>query len=132
MSKESRKTPVVQMGLFIDDNGIPVSYDLFPVNTQDKTTFKQMIDTFVNKDFSGRVIVVADNGINTQGNFYLLTEEGNGYIVSNSVKRSWTKLREWALTEDYTLEHDGSFKYKSREINRKIKHPDDKTKKKTL
>ncbi len=31
------------MGLFIDNQGIPVSYNLFPGNTQDKTTFKEMI-----------------------------------------------------------------------------------------
>ena len=45
----------------------------------------------------GRIVVVADNGMNTQENKYLITYKGNGYIVSKSVKKSWTKLKEWAL-----------------------------------
>ena len=38
VSKENSKGPIVQMGLFIDNNGIPVSHKLFPGNTQDKTS----------------------------------------------------------------------------------------------
>ena len=44
VSKEHRPEPIVQMGLFIDQNGIPVSFNLFPGNMQDKTTFAEMIN----------------------------------------------------------------------------------------
>ena len=51
----------------------------------------------------GKIIVVADNGMNTQENKYLIVDKGNGYIVSKSVKKSWTKIRPWALdNNDYT------------------------------
>lgn len=119
VSKENRKEPIVQMGLFIDNNGLPVSYKIFPGNTQDKTTFKNVLENDVNEMNLGRIVVVADNGMNTQENKYLIVDKGNGYIVSKSVKKSWTKLRDWALNnEDYvqiknTL-GEVTFKYKSR------------------
>lgn len=119
VSKENRKEPIVQMGLFIDNNGLPVSYKLFPGNTQDKTTFKDVLENDVEGMNLGKIVVVADNGMNTQENKYLITEQGNGYIVSKSVKKSWTKLRDWALDEStYTNIKNSSgevtFKYKSR------------------
>ena len=92
ISKENRKEPIVQMGLFIDNNGIPVSYKLFPGNMQDKTTFKNVLENDVEDLDLGKIVVVADNGMNTQENKYLMIEQGNGYIVSKSCKKSWTKL----------------------------------------
>ena len=107
------------MGLFIDNNGIPVSHKLFPGNTQDKTTFKDVLENDVDEMNLGRIVVVADNGMNTQENKYLIVDKGNGYIVSKSVKRSWTKVGPWALDDnDYTeiknSTGDVVFKYKSR------------------
>ena len=119
VSKENRKEPIVQMGLFIDNNGIPVSHKLFPGNTQDKTTFKNVLENDVNEMNLGRIVIVADNGMNTQENKYLITDKENGYIVSKSVKKSWSKLRDWALDDSgYTNQKnnigDVTFKYKSR------------------
>ena len=119
VSKENSKGPIVQMGLFIDNNGLPVSHKLFPGNTQDKTTFKNVLENDVDEMDLGRIVVVADNGMNTQENKYLITDKGNGYIISKSVKKSWTKLREWALDETEYKEIKNSngeitFKYKFR------------------
>ena len=119
VSKENKKEPIVQMGLFIDNNGLPVSHKLFPGNTQDKTTFKNVLENDIDEMDLGRIVVVADNGMNTQENKYLIASKDNGYIVSKSVKKSWTKLREWALNnEDYHLitndKGETTFKYKSR------------------
>lgn len=41
VSKENRKQPIVQMGLFLDDNGIPISIEMFPGNTLDHLTFRE-------------------------------------------------------------------------------------------
>ena len=119
VSKENNKGPIVQMGLFIDNNGIPVSHKLFPGNTQDKTTFKDVLENDVDEMDLGHIVVVADNGMNTQENKYLIIDKGNGYIVSKSVKRSWKSQREWALQNDdynYIKNKKGEivFKYKSR------------------
>ncbi len=119
VSKENSKGPIVQMGLFIDNNGIPVSHKLFPGNTQDKTTFKDVLENDVDEMNLGKIVIVADNGMNTQENKYLITDKENGYIVSKSVKKSWTSQREWALNEsDYTYIKNSNdeivFKNKSR------------------
>ena len=119
VSKENSKGPIVQMGLFIDNNGIPVSHKLFPGNTQDKTTFKNVLENDIDGMDLGRIVIVADNGMNTQENKYLITEKGNGYIVSKSVKKSWKKIRTWALDNNDYIEMKNSygevvFKYKSR------------------
>ena len=119
VSKENSKGPIVQMGLFIDNNGIPVSHKLFSGNTQDKTTFKNVLENDIDEMNLGKIITVADNGMNTQENKYLIVEKGNGYIVSKSVKKSWKSQREWALEDkDYTYIKNNSnevtFKYKSR------------------
>ena len=139
VSKENSKGPIVQMGLFIDNNGIPVSHKLFPGNTQDKTTFKNVLENDVDEMDLGKIVVVADNGMNTQENKYLIVDKGNGYIVSKSVKRSWKSQRDWALSdEDYTYIRNASnevvFKYKSRinEITLIYKNEDGKKSKKTV
>ena len=88
------------MGLFIDNQGIPVSYNLFPGNTQDKTTFKEMIKNKLDNKELGRIVAVADNGMNAQENMYLLVTKGNGYIISKSVKKSWSKMSNWATDEN--------------------------------
>ena len=138
VSKENSKGPIVQMGLFIDNNGIPVSHKLFSGNTQDKTTFKNVLENDVDEMDLGEIIVVADNGMNTQENKYLIVDKGNRYIVSKSVKKSWKSQRDWAMSDDdYTYIRNASnevvFKYKSRinEITLVYKN-DDGTKSKKI
>ena len=139
ISKENSKGPIVQMGLFIDNNGIPVSHKLFSGNTQDKTTFKNVLENDVDEMDLGKIVVVADNGMNTQENKYLIVDKGNGYIVSKSVKRSWKSQRDWALEEkDYTYIRNAFnqvvFKYKSRinEITLTYKNEDGTKSKKII
>ena len=139
VSKENSKGPIVQMGLFIDNNGIPVSHKLFPGNTQDKTTFKDVLEHDVDEMDLGKIVVVADNGMNTQENKYLLVNKGNGYIVSKSVKKSWTTIGPWALdNKDYTEIKNALgevvFKYKSRinEIQLTYRNTDGTKSKKTV
>lgn len=128
VSKERRNTPIVQMGLFIDDCGLPISYQLFPGNNTDTTTLrpamKKTIDTM---DF-GRVIVVADGGLNSGQNIAHLLDQGNGYIVSKSTKKSDKATRDWILNQEgYTANTTGTFKVKSQVRQRKIKAEDGTT-----
>jgi len=44
VSKERKKTGIVQMGLFLDENGIPITYELFPGNTNDMTTMRPIME----------------------------------------------------------------------------------------
>ena len=129
VSKENRKEPIVQLGLFIDNNGLPVFQESFPGNMQDKTTFTHIIKTSINESDLGRIVVVADNGMNTQENLSLLTDKGNGYIISKSVKRCWKSYSPWIQdNKDYVEIKDNTgvvtFKYKSRIVKRTLKYTD--------
>jgi len=100
VSKEKRGEPIVQMGLFIDDNGIPISYQLFPGNRTDTTTLRPaMKKTVANMNF-GRVIIVADGGLNSGPNIAHILDGGNGYIVSKSTKKSDKTVKAWIVEEE--------------------------------
>ncbi len=128
VSKENRSEPIVQMGLFIDDNGIPIAYRLFPGNHIDATTLRPaMKKTIDNMDF-GRVIIVADGGINSGPNIAHILNGGNGYIVSKSTKKSDKTTKAWILNESgYTWNSAMTFKVKSQIRTRKLKAEDGST-----
>lgn len=85
------------MGLLMDRQGIPVSYDLFPGNTVDCETLMPVIDT-VKKDFEiGRIIIVADKGINTNDNIAFSLAQGDGYVYSQTVLGGNKELRDFVL-----------------------------------
>ena len=69
--------------------------------------------------------------MNTQENLYLLTDKGNGYIVSKSVKKSWKSYSSWIQNNDgyinLTSGDETTFKYKSRIIERTISYVDKET-----
>ena len=65
VSKEHRPNPIVQMGLFMDNQGIPITYELFPGNTNDCLTYRPNFGR-IKKQFNlGRVISVAGKGMTT-------------------------------------------------------------------
>ena len=104
VSKENRKQPIVQMGLFLDDNGIPISIEIFPGNTLDHLTFRTAMRNTVDILDMERFILIADRGMYNGTNMCHVLDQGNGYIVSKSLKKSTKKEREWVLDQEgYTL-----------------------------
>jgi len=63
VSKENRKQPIVQMGLFMDDNGIPIAVESFPGNTLDHLTLKSALSKNIDNLELPRFILVADRGV---------------------------------------------------------------------
>ena len=125
VSKEKRKDPIVQMGLFIDDNGIPISYQLFSGNETDVTTLRPALKKTINNMNFGRIIVVADGGLNSGPNIAHIVDEKNGYIVSKSTKKSDKTVKVWILDESgYVYNEEGTFKVKSQIRKRTIKAED--------
>ena len=119
--KEERKQPIVQMGLFMDDNGIPISIETFPGNTLDHQTLRPALKRNIDDlDFS-RFIMIADRGICNYVNMIYLLDAGNGYIVSKSLLKSTKKEQEWAYADDGYVKVSDDFKYKSRIVKRTVK-----------
>jgi transposase len=122
VSKEKRSEPIVQMGLFIDDNGLPVAYQLFPGNHIDQTTLRPALKKSVDKLNFGRVIIVADGGLNSDKNIAYILKSGNGYILSRSTKRSNKAVKKWILDDaGYEWNENNTFKVKSTVHERTIK-----------
>ena len=114
VSKENRKQPIVQIGLFMDDNGIPISFGMFPGNTLDHHTLRPAMRESVDTFGLGRFILVADRGMYSGTNMCHVTDAGNGYIVSKSLRKSTAAERRWAVSPDgYTVVSD-RFRHKSR------------------
>lgn len=80
--KSKSGKPIVQMGLFMDSNGIPISHTLFRGNQTDPTTYIPAIDQ-VKKQFGlERIIVVADKAMNSKKNVSLTHENEDGWLFS--------------------------------------------------
>ena len=95
--KEHRPNPIVQMGLFMDSLGLPMCYKLFEGNTNDCLTLKPMIQELQKNYNIGKVIVVADKGLNTGNNITYNKAIGNGYVMSLSIRGANKDLKNYVL-----------------------------------
>lgn len=114
VSKEHRVDPIVQMGLFIDSNGLPVSMSLFPGNTSDCMTLRPVMKEVRECYGVGRLIVVADKGLNSSKNIDKICQSGDGYVVSQILRGKKGQRYHDAMfnNEGYVVNQDGSYKYK--------------------
>lgn len=122
ISKEHRPNPIIQMGLFMDNRGIPITYGLFPGNTNDCLTYRPNLGRIKKQFGLGRVISVADKGMTTGDNIWytINTPTHDGYVFSMSIRGAEKG------TKDYVLEEEGyewlgtEYKRKSRKSPRTI------------
>ena len=121
VSKEHKTSPIVQMGLFMDMLGLPMCYKLFEGNINDCLTLRPMVQELQKNYDVGRVIVVADKGLNTGNNIAYNKVIGNGYVMSLSIRGANSELKEFVLKENgYTYNSDKTYKKKSRLYPREI------------
>ena len=120
VSKEHRTTPIIQMGLLMDNSGLPITYKLFEGNTNDSTTLMPVLHELKDEYNFGRVIVVADKGMNTGENIAYNIINKNGYIYSQTVRGGSQELKNYVLSENGYIESPDGFKIKSRIITTKI------------
>jgi transposase len=121
-SKAKNRKPIVQMGLFIDDNGIPVSYKIFPGNHIDQTTLRPAMKETLSKMGYERAVIIADGGLNSAKNLAHIVSQKNGYIVSKSAKGQTNEMKSWILDEEgYEWTEKKTFKVKSKIRTRIVK-----------
>ena len=120
VSKEYKPKPIVQMGLLMDNSGLPISYKLFEGNTPDSTTLMPALNDLKKEYNLGHVIVVADKGLNTGENIAYNILHKNGYIYSQTIRGGNSDLKEYVLSEaGYDVSTTG-FKIKSRVVTTMI------------
>lgn len=95
VSKENRPNPIVQMGLFLDGDGIPLAFNINPGNTNEQITLqpleKQIINDFNNASF----VVCTDAGLASNANRKFNDKENRKFITTQSIKKLKDYLKEW-------------------------------------
>jgi transposase len=131
-SKEHRPEPIVQMGLLMDSNGLPVTYGLFAGNTNDCLTLSPMMGE-VSEDLRAQgVVYVADKGMMSGDNRAEVIVNKGGYVFSCSVRGASKEMKRYVTEEKgFTVNGEGTYKYKSRTIPTEIPVTDLSTGKKT-
>jgi transposase len=131
--KNHRPDPIVEMGLLIDKQGIPISYNIFPGNTSEKETLIPQIHNIKRRHNIDKVIVVADRGLNCSDNMIktagldLDKNNRDGYVYGQSIRGADQEFKEWVLKDDYItdkiIDENGNeiiFKHKSRVYPKKM------------
>ena len=125
LSKEKKTTPIVQMSLAIDREGLPVGYELFPGNAHDSTMLIPSLLKMKERYNLERIILTADKALNSGKNLAFLVGNGDGYIVSQKVRGSSKAFIDKILEEeDYIYNDLKTFKIKSFLRERVIKDED--------
>lgn len=112
-SKDNKVNQVqVVMGLLIDSNGIPISYELFPGNTNDFKTLEPVMRKLKADYGIKKVIITADRGLNSKQNLAFLKSVGYEYVMAYKIRSSSKEIKEMVLSGEtyHTVSKD--FKWK--------------------
>lgn len=133
VEKNHRPDPIVEMGLLLDKQGFPISYNIFSGSTKENETLVPEIKKIKRRHSIDKVIVVADRGLNCSDNMIKMAginldkENRDGYIYGQSIRGADQEFKEWVLKDNYIIDKiiddDGNeiiFKHKSRMYPKKM------------
>jgi len=118
--KDHKPKPIVQMGLAMDEKGIPISYRLFEGNTHDSQTLMPILKEIKQQYDTKRIIVVADKGLNSGDNIAFNIILGDGYVYSQSIRNAGSELKSYVLNDEGYTWMGKDYKRKSRVIPTEI------------
>lgn len=96
-SKENRPNPIVQMGLFMDGDGIPLAFDITPGNTNEQTTLKPLEQKIIDDFNTSQFVVCTDAGLASNANRKFNNTNSRKFITTQSIKKLKAFLKEEAL-----------------------------------
>ena len=99
-SKEHRPNPIVQMGLFMDGDGIPLAFDISSGNTNEQLTLKPLEEKILADFKLSKFIVCTDAGLASGDNRKFNDKAERAFITTQSIKKLKKHLKEWALAPD--------------------------------
>lgn len=100
-SKDHKNNEVqVVMGLLLDNNGIPITYELFPGNTMDQSTLTKSVEKLKELYKLDKITVVADRGLNSGKNLEYLYNGGHDFVISYTLKKSADAFKELVWNEE--------------------------------
>ena len=99
-AKDHKPNPIVQMGLFMDGNGIPLAFSITKGNTNEQLTLKPLEEKIL-VDFNlSKFVVCTDAGLASKANRKFNDKKGRAFITTQSVKKLKKHLKEWSLNPD--------------------------------
>lgn len=96
--KENRPNPIIGMGMFMDADGFPLSFDTYEGNQNEQLTLKPHEQKIINDFDCSRFIYVSDSGLGSKTNRVLNATGGRGYVITQSLKKIKKDIRETALS----------------------------------
>lgn len=96
-SKEHRPNPIIQMGLFMDGDGIPLAFSLFPGNANEQTSLKPLEKKVLEEFGCQKFIYCSDAGLGSEDIRVYNHMGERAYIVTQSIKKLKKEEKEWAL-----------------------------------
>lgn len=96
-SKEHRPNPIVQMGLFMDGDGIPLAFNINRGNTNEQVTLRPLEEKILADFELSKFIVCTDAGLASNDNRKFNIKGDRAFITTQSVKKLKKHLKEWAL-----------------------------------
>ena len=96
-SKEHRPNPIVQMGLFMDGDGMPLAFSINKGNTNEQTTLKPLEKKILSDFELSKFVVCTDAGLSSASNRMYNNIGGRAFITTQSVKKLKKHLKTWAL-----------------------------------
>ena len=111
-NKEHRPNPIVGMGLFMDGDGIPLSFDTFPGNKNEQVTLKPLEEKIINDFGNSKFVVCTDAGLASNSNRKFNNKNNRKYVTTQSLKKLKEFLKDWSvdLTKGWKLSgHDKTF-----------------------
>lgn len=97
VSKEHRPNPIVQMGLFMDGDGIPLAFNITRGNTNEQITLKPLEEQILSDFELSKFIVCTDAGLASNENRKFNNIEDRAFITTQSIKKLKKHLKDWAI-----------------------------------
>jgi transposase len=108
ISKEHRPNPLVQMGLFMDGDGIPLAFEINAGNTNEQTTLIPLEKKILSDFKHSRFIVCTDAGLSSYANRKFNNLQHRSFITTQPIKLLKEHLKQWALgAEGWKLSENG-------------------------
>jgi transposase len=97
LSKDHKPNPIVQMGLFMDGDGIPLAFSIHRGNMNEQLTLKPLEKKILSDFELSRFVVCTDAGLSSEANRRFNDRDGRAFITTQSIKRLNEHLKKWAL-----------------------------------
>ncbi len=99
-SKEHKPNPIVQMGLFMDGDGIPLAFSINKGNTNEQSTLTPL-EKKILKDYNlSKFVVCTDAGLASEANRKFNDKDDRAFITTQSIKKLKKHLKDWATASD--------------------------------